>query len=457
MPNLLPLGGGGAKRRTRGEGPARLAESHRGCEAFGARQRREGPLVDFKSAEDFEKWLEGKPREVAIALAARAALRVLPGVTIDARRDFKGDLPAVVVLPVFRATAVSWAAAKYPAHERDLSIAAFVAASAAQDAAAQADSAVTRAARFAAAAVNSSGFYAAKTAGIAATHAAAYRAAASVFWVALSRDAARIDEGVATSAVASCPLWPGGPLVPNQPDELGDLWQEMKETLIAANQDWDVWINWYEDRLEGRVRDEDCELAYVLSDDALWKQGPAVVNAEIKRRIEKLQRSDPILPEPGPVLQVTERGLQIIAQPLGAAFDESLQKGLHDRLRRLLPGLTDETRKVANRYPALDHVVSEYSDLVEQLFDRLDVGSIWAVGTGLLAFRAAFASQASGTMTEPLEPGHMALLQQAAEIHGAFILGFPKGRELTDRADQARLSPEIIGQIAPPLDASWTT
>jgi hypothetical protein len=29
-------------------------------------------------------------------------------------------------------------------------------------------------------------------------------------------------------------------------------------------------------------------------------------------------------------------------------------------------------------------------------------------------------------MTEPLEPGLLALLQQAAEIHGGFILGFQK-------------------------------
>jgi hypothetical protein len=71
-------------------------------------------------------------------------------------------------------------------------------------------------------------------------------------------------------------------------------------------------------------------------------------------------------------------------------------------------------------------VVSEYSDLIARPFDQLDVASLWAVGTGLLAFRAAFTNQPSGTMTEPLEPGLLALLQQAAEIHGGFILGFQK-------------------------------
>ncbi|MGH6863866.1 MAG: hypothetical protein ACRECN_06270, partial [Methylocella sp.] len=65
------------------------------------------------------------------------------------------------------------------------------------------------------------------------------------------------------------------------------LWQELKTTLLAAGQDWQVWTNWYDDRLKGRLRKEKRELAYVSYDVALWNQGPAIVNAEIKRRIEE--------------------------------------------------------------------------------------------------------------------------------------------------------------------------
>jgi hypothetical protein len=59
----------------------------------------------------------------------------------------------------------------------------------------------------------------------------------------------------------------------------------MKAALHAAKQDWQVWTIWYDDRLEGRVRDKTRELAYVRIEEALWDQGPAVVNAEIERRI----------------------------------------------------------------------------------------------------------------------------------------------------------------------------
>jgi hypothetical protein len=228
----------------------------------------------------------------------------------------------------------------------------------------------------------------------------------------------------------------------------------MRRDLLTAGQDWDVWVIWYEDRLAGRVRGKERELAYVLIDYKQWEQGPAAINAAIKRRIEALERSNAALPEPaqepGPVLQVTERGLEVVAQPLGAEFDEVLQKTLHHGLQRVVPKLTDITHKVANRYPELDRVVSEYLDLVAQPFDELDVASIWMVGAGLVAFNAAFANQARDTITEPLEPNHIALLQQAAQLHGAFIHGFPQGRELTDRADQARLSANVIDQIAPP-------
>ena len=447
-----------------------------------------------------------------VTLSARAALRVLPAVWMARDENFKGDFFADMVLPVFRATGVVWAAAKFPAQAAMLrtAAAAAAAAAAAVDAAfaafAGAAAAFVAAARAAysfaadadASAADAFALFASASAFAASAAAHAADAADAVdaagLWYAVSTDATRVEEGAAAAAIAGSQLWPQHLI---GPEPLMSLWNEMEAALLAEKQDWMVWTTWYRDRLTGYVREEERELVYVLIEDDLWKQGPAIVNAEIKRRIEEFEPQHYNLPiepsriaidtegvgigrigighvgvgrpsigvaepkpptsfppepqpEPGPVLQVTEHGLEIISQPSEGDFDEELQKALHDRLRRLLPALTDATHRVANAHPSLDHIVSEYSDLIERPFDQLDVASLWAVGTGLLAFRSAFANQASGTMTEPLEPGHFALLQQAAEMHGGFILGFPKGRELTERADHARLSSEIIDQIAPP-------
>ncbi|MGB6325696.1 MAG: hypothetical protein WBG11_07955 [Methylocella sp.] len=93
-----------------------------------------------------------------------------------------------------------------------------------------------------------------------------------------------MEEGAAASVIANLLLWPHG-----QPNQLQSLWQEMIAALLAANQDWLVWIHWYDLRLSGPCRDEERELAYVRIENALWNQGPAVVNAEIKRLIEALE------------------------------------------------------------------------------------------------------------------------------------------------------------------------
>jgi hypothetical protein len=111
---------------------------------------------------------------------------------------------------------------------------------------------------------------------------------AEAFWSAVSSDVKRKEEGVAPSFIAGSPLWPD-----DLPEQFRSLWQEMEASLLGAGQDWDVWTDWYEDRLAGHVRDEARELAYVRIDDAQWDQGPARVNAEIKRRIEELEPTPP--------------------------------------------------------------------------------------------------------------------------------------------------------------------
>ena len=69
----------------------------------------------------------------------------------------------------------------------------------------------------------------------------------------------------------------------------------------------------------------------------------------------------------------------------------------------------------------------------------------------MLAQAFAFERQdAHRTISEPLEPLHLALLIEASRLHGGFILGFAKGRELTEQSDAARISPDTARLIEPP-------
>jgi hypothetical protein len=266
-------------------------------------------------------WLNDQPREVAVALAVRSALRALPSLWA-ARAVSNADFFADIVLPVFRAIAVAWSAAKYPDHATRLQAAADAAAALAYRLRPQID---TPAADAAAASYYSVGASyhaasyrsdaAAESAGDAADAAFAaleatpgtaipstamsgfampgaamsgfaggVASASAVFWSAVSADALRVEKGATPAAVAASPLWPHG-----QSNELQSFLKQISVVLIVDDRNWIVWLDWYEARLAGGQSNEKLEIARATIPNEIWDQGPAVVNAEIKRLIEELE------------------------------------------------------------------------------------------------------------------------------------------------------------------------
>jgi hypothetical protein len=110
-------------------------------------------MVDFSDRENIKRWLDAiKPakrrREIAVALAARASLRMTPllGRALTQAERSQATVLSDFVLSPLRATALSWAAAKYPAHGGELRSADLAAALAASKAAAAARGAARAAA-----------------------------------------------------------------------------------------------------------------------------------------------------------------------------------------------------------------------------------------------------------------------------------------------------------------------
>ena len=241
-------------------------------------------MVEISSHVELEEWLRDKPREFAVAIASRAALRTLPA--LFSSHD--------MVLPVFRAAFVSWVASG--SSEVKLRQEAAIAAAAADDVAEGEAPAlfVARSAAWAAyaAARNRPAVDAADAVRCAELAAGAARADV---WAAVSSDMAMLADDhrrkLTPARLAFRRLWPKG-----RPQRTTTDWQVLKTALLEAGEDWEVWTEWYDARVNGRRPNEALEVARILEvEDAIWRAGPKVANAHIKSLIAKytLQLSPP--------------------------------------------------------------------------------------------------------------------------------------------------------------------
>lgn len=417
----------------------------------------EGALAEIQNSEELEAWLRRQKRDVSVAVAARAALRTLPIVASDALRYGRGsDVFGGTALPALRATSAAWAAAKYPSHKTELRSAASAATfsaiprSAARAADAAAKTVAARAAfprrpaaAFATPILAAAAAARAANAAAAALADAADIAAADAFWSAVSDDMARVEGGTAASIVPGLPLWPGG-----QPVKLRLMWTEVKRLLESAGDDWDVWTDWYEDRLAGRARSENHELAYVLIENELWDQGPAAVNAEIKRRIEV---PEPIGPPPiDAIPEQVPRAINYWINPEGLIDvvpdppvlepeSDALQKELYDEARHKAQALVELG---PNQLGDLTGPAGGFQDSLPAKIEDLSIIRSWSRGNTLRSRLKAHDLSMDNMEPDParLLPVVAETLRDLVQTWNVFIAGDAKGRKL----DELRPGPQEV-------------
>lgn len=244
-------------------------------------------MVEITDRKSLEAWLKTRPREDAVLIAARAAMRVLPVLVtvLDRRAD---DNRRTIVLPVCRAMNVASFAGTWP---RPLTGVAAHAAAQAADAAFAADAQLVAAAGAVgvayAAADAAAAVHAADAAHVGTAATAYAAAAASDDSAAVEADANGLMRGWFHARLAAEPLWHGDP-----PDWAVKNWVDLKAHLLEADEGWEVWIDWYERRLYGSEPVEVVERCYIDGDEDFWSQHPATVNAEIARRLAALDHPD---------------------------------------------------------------------------------------------------------------------------------------------------------------------
>ncbi|MBM3561780.1 MAG: hypothetical protein FJX48_01225 [Alphaproteobacteria bacterium] len=274
---------------------------------------------NIQSREILEAWLKDKPREVAIAIAARAALRVVPLVAVDipstsdveTRKHFL-NLMAVVL----RATALVRVVGGYATKIEKLGMVSR--AEATMETLVSVDvlrfhpstkffvegtfgilrtlgrdfeSFAASAIRDTVYAAANSPFAPAAPTSMPVEDAADFAAAAA--WEAVSCDAGFIarDGGElyrlskhARALAHKEPLWLAG-----TPDEAKYNWSRLRDALPPED-NWQVWIDWYDRRLKGIADSEEIEFVYATVPESDWDKGPAAANAWIKARLEEIEK-----------------------------------------------------------------------------------------------------------------------------------------------------------------------
>jgi hypothetical protein len=264
--------------------------------------------LEIKDQDSLSVWLGRQNSEVSVAIAARSALRVAPlaagGLQKRTSKRAAPELTALT-LAIFRSGALARVSAKYPGRANELRAAAALAARAAATVAATANSptrAAARAAAFAAAdaaacaaaasdteaaayaaadAASATAYAFAAAAYASAASPAAYDASASAnasAWEEIRSDVAAFGR-VGGTKLADSPLWSKRP-----PSWAESAWSSL-QAVLPRDENWEVWISWYEDRLRGGSRGEDYEIVIADVPPDVWKNGPAMANAWIREHL----------------------------------------------------------------------------------------------------------------------------------------------------------------------------
>ncbi|MBO6602516.1 MAG: hypothetical protein JJ938_07795 [Roseicyclus sp.] len=239
----------------------------------------------IENEEQFRAWLDAQPQEVCVAIACRAALRVLPFATRFPERHETLDRLA---LRTMRAIFTSGVAAVYPIREvKSASAASARAASVAHSTTAA--SATARTASLAHAAVNA-GFAAAHDtdASVYAARAIA-RAAASVYAARASASASNPAFASARAAIYADADLPPETLTSNAvsvPDALREAIATASDGMVdvlASGGAWRFWAKWYAGAMAGEPLPWGLQKAVALIPEDIWDAGPEAVAEEIAR------------------------------------------------------------------------------------------------------------------------------------------------------------------------------
>jgi hypothetical protein len=366
-------------------------------------------------------------------MASRAGLRALPLIVELWER------PGFSILPFFRAAQAAWTFARVPS-ERTKDAARAAQSNISENSHAGAAVMLAAAACVPRASSNISEF--AARALVAATNADTSLADPSLEeLMALDGGGDAKTRTTVAAEIAGLPLWPRA-----TPHRISSAWVDLQRRLwTASDADWEVWIEWYQDRLSGRPSlGLEFDIAVATLASALWEQGPRAVNAEIRRLINAHTPPEPIPAQgAGPYFGLSP------AYKINLAGPSEIDAAGNDlgRLRQQLPLVRDAADDLAGRlnpnaFPELARNLAAYRAAIEGEAEAVAWGVIFARGIRLDNAAAAVRRQIEDRLHPPLEDAAQEALDSVLTLHGPMILATAEGRELISDADRMRLTRE---------------
>jgi len=395
---------------------------------------------DFKDQNAAEAWLQTQPREAGVAIAARTALRVLP--LAHASLDEKLDRPTkTFVLPLFRATAqtllLSYAnklSSKYSLPDLADHVASAINLAdeeqkkqnfPSKEALSHCINTISSAFSFAYITQNNDLYLFF----IAYARVESIKAAilygmdtAERFAASRQKDFQSLAHYNSTSALAASPLWPSA-----EPQAVADQWRALKSHLLAADEGWEVWTDWYEARLRGDPFDPELERARVLIDEAIWKQGPKAVNAEIARLIaaHRAKAAEALAQDPRGGRFEARDGRLALAPGVGGVDPRA--DAMRPQAEAALRGLVERLRGT-NQFGDLNSTASRFAELVALPSDAAapNAFEMWSLSLSLAQWRVRDDAAQARTdgFAEALDVDTRRQLDLAVRVAAVFVRSF---------------------------------
>jgi hypothetical protein len=95
----------------------------------------------------------------------------------------------------------------------------------------------------------------------------------NIIWAQIRAELTDLRKGGMRLILEEQPLWSSG-----VPKWAQAAWADLK-TVLTEGEDWEVWIDWYEDRLQGGSRGEAYERVFANVPVEMWSEGHAAANA----------------------------------------------------------------------------------------------------------------------------------------------------------------------------------